>query len=63
MFAKDFKMGKWYGANPDLFLEATYYLTKQKGNFDIWNFIYNFYEIQINSERKRVFTANNNKNT
>ena len=56
-------MGKWYGANPDLFLEATYYLTKQKGNFDIWNFIYNFYEIQINSERKRVFTANNNKST
>ena len=34
-FEKDFKTGKWYGASPNLFLEATYYATTRKTKFDI----------------------------
>ena len=67
----------WESTN--LFLEATYYTTTQKGKFAIYKFFGDFYEIQkkknwfcswkfklkkeIDRERKRVFTTNNNKIT
>ena len=46
IFVKDFKTGKWYGTNPNLFLEATYYATTRKTKFDIESFYWNFYEIE-----------------
>ena len=46
IFAKDFKTGKWYGTNLNLFLEATYYAKIRKTKFDIESFYWNFYEIE-----------------
>ena len=38
IFVKDFKTNKWYGRSPNLFLEATYYVTTRKTKFDIESF-------------------------
>ena len=46
MFIYETNNKQWYGANPNLSLEATYFATKEKSHFNVVKFFKQFYEIE-----------------
>ena len=46
MFTYDTNNKQWYGTNPNLLLEGTYFATKEKGHFNAIKFFKQFYRIK-----------------